>query len=163
MDADRTSEQETAKHRRIAPELWAGIVIVVVCLGACFGPKAYLHYRHERIVRDYVGRLSPNLEGLGDIDVISMLMGESWPEVDVALKRYASTSDSAAYFCGSSGQMFETRWSVMMTAADFSELAKSCPEPALPSALYDHLRCGRFLLNKAGVLSAAEPGVKSQR
>jgi hypothetical protein len=78
--------------RRIPPELWLGVLAVLVCAGALLGPGLYRRLVVGRMARDAGDSLTT-----ADRDALRALMDLDWPESDEALSRLARRSPQAAY------------------------------------------------------------------
>ncbi len=94
-----SEEDQPKKRRKLALELSVGIVIVLVCLGAYFGPKVY-----RAIV---VARLERKLAAASSHDqrraLIEDLARLRCSEADAALRRYAHSSVLCAWVPESDG------------------------------------------------------------
>jgi hypothetical protein len=94
MNADKAPEPAILKPRRIAPELWAGAIIVAVCLGAYFGPRLYRTAVAVRTARA--------LRAVGDtpdeaVGLVAELLRMDLPLADTLLEQYAAASPLRAW------------------------------------------------------------------
>jgi hypothetical protein len=141
------SEEPAAPGTRtIAPELWAGIVIVVVCLGAYVGPKLYVHFHRERIV----GRLAEPLS--------SPRFGDERDFEKVAVELMAEEAKALGVDAGG-------EWTAVLIPAEAAELVGFDLTPGAPADYANgvDLRCARFLLQRAGAMPREEPGAEGRR
>jgi hypothetical protein len=104
MDADRIEEPKRPRPAWALPIVGASALVVLACLAAWLGTRAFLHYRHQRQARELVAQLSPemrdNLANRTRVLLLRELMVTPWPEADQELSRCAERSKLTAYVKG---------------------------------------------------------------
>ena len=110
MNADIPEIGERPRPAWVLPTVGTSALVVLACLAAWLGTRAFLHYRHQRQARELVAQLSPelrdNFANRTRVLLLRELMVTPWPEADQELSRYAERSKLTAYVKGPGPQGF---------------------------------------------------------